>query len=488
MPISFNQVPSANRVPFVFVEFDNSNAIQGAQVLPYRALLIGQKLVAGSAVADTPVRVTSLAQAKTLFGDGSVLAGMFAAWFDQNDFTEVWALPVADNGAGVAATGTVAVTGPATAAGTINLMIAGRVVQVAVANGDAATAVATAIAAAVNADATLPVTANAASSTVTLTARNKGETGNDIDIRHSYYSGETLPAGIALVITAMASGATNPVLTTAIGNLGDEWFQVMACAFRDTASLTALKTELDDRWGPVRQIEGHLFVGATGSVGSLASLGNAHNSKHLTIVPTQYSPTPAYEIAAETSAVVAYYAPIDPARPFQTLPYSWLKAPTVSDRFTQSERNTLLYDGVSTYRVDTDGTCRVERLITTYKTNAAGGDDPSYLDVVTLLTLGYIRWDFRNHVLRKYPRHKLADDGTRFGAGQAIVTPKVMKAECVAKFADWEAIGLVEGREQFKRDLIVERNLQDRNRLDILMPPDLVNQLRVVGTQISFIL
>jgi phage tail sheath gpL-like len=130
----------------------------------------------------------------------------------------------------------------------------------------------------------------------------------------------------------------------------------------------------------------------------------------------------------------------------------------------------------------------VERFITTYKTNAAGADDPSYLDVETLFTLQYIRWDWRNHVLRKFPRHKLADDGTRFGAGQTVVTPKIMKAEAIAKFADWELAGLVEGREQFKRDLIVERNVSDRNRLDMLLPTDLVNQFRVAGVKIGFIL
>mgnify|MGYP007100072004 CR=1 FL=1 len=115
-----------------------------------------------------------------------------------------------------------------------------------------------------------------------------------------------------------------------------------------------------------------------------------------------------------------------------------------------------------------------------------GADDSSYRDVNTILTLSYLRYDFRNYLLRKYPRHKLANDGTKFGAGQAIVTPKLIKAECVNKFREWENIGLVENIDQFKRDLIVERNVSDPNRLDILLPPDLVNQLMVIGTQVSF--
>ena len=158
------------------------------------------------------------------------------------------------------------------------------------------------------------------------------------------------------------------------------------------------------------------------------------------------------------------------------------------DRFTLKENNLLLYDGISTHMVDAGGTVRVQRLITTYKTNAQGAEDISYLDVNTPLTLGYLRHDFRDYILRKYPRHKLADDGARYGAGQAVITPKVGKAEAVARFRVWEDQGLVEGGEQFKRDLIVERNAGDPNRLDWYLPPDLVNQFRTGGVQIGFLL
>jgi phage tail sheath gpL-like len=165
-----------------------------------------------------------------------------------------------------------------------------------------------------------------------------------------------------------------------------------------------------------------------------------------------------------------------------------MKAPARGDRYTLTERNTLLYSGIATVRVSTAGAVTVERLVTTYRTNEAGGTDPAYLDVETLMTLQYIRWDWRNYILNKFPRHKLADDGTRYAPGQAVVTPLTMKAEVIAKFTDWEALGLVEGFAQFKRDLIVERNAQDRNRIDVLMPPDIINQLRTMGAKIAWLL
>jgi phage tail sheath gpL-like len=488
MAISFNAIPLANRVPFVFAEFDGSNAVNTPQILRFRALLIGQKTSSGTAAANELVRFTSAAQAKTLFGAGSVLAGMAEAFLTQNTFTEVWAMPVADDGGAVAATGSISFAGTATAAGAIALMVAGRPVRAAVANGNNATAVATAVAAAINAVPDLPVTATALSDTVTVTAKNAGATGNDIDLRVNYHDGESTPAGLSVSITAMSGGATNPSLSAAIAALGDEWFQVIATAFRDGQSLADLKTEMDDRWGPIRQIDGHVIAAANGSVGDMTSLGSTLNDKHLVIVATQNSPTPAYEVAAETAAIVAYYASIDPARPLQTLAYQWMKAPSRGHRFTQTERNTLLYSGIATVRVSNAGTVMVERLVTTYRKNEADGDDPAYLDTETLMTLQYIRWDWRNYILNKYPRHKLADDGTRYAPGQAIVTPSLIKAEAIAKFQDWEAQGLVEGFDQFKRDLIVERNPNDRNRVDVLMPPDLVNQFRVCATKISFLL
>ena len=89
--------------------------------------------------------------------------------------------------------------------------------------------------------------------------------------------------------------------------------------------------------------------------------------------------------------------------------------------------------------------------------------------------------------MTKFPRHKLADDGTRFGAGQAVLTPKTAKAEALAKFSEWEERGLVENAEQFRNDIIVERNRQNPNRLDFMLPPDLINQLMVTAAQIGFI-
>src|SRR3546814_19516504 len=78
-----------------------------------------------------------------------------------NDTTETWALPLADLPAGTAATGTLTVTGAATAAGTLVLSHGGQRITVGVTSGDTDAAVATAIVAAITPAAALPVAATA---------------------------------------------------------------------------------------------------------------------------------------------------------------------------------------------------------------------------------------------------------------------------------------------------------------------------------------
>ncbi|MGE2294742.1 KilA-N domain-containing protein [Escherichia coli] len=76
--------------------------------------------------------------------------------------------------------------------------------------------------------------------------------------------------------------------------------------------------------------------------------------------------------------------------------------------------------------------------------------------------------------------------GTRFGPGQAIVTPAVIKGELLATYRQLERAGIVENYELFKQYLIVERDASDPNRLNTLFPPDYVNQLRVFAVVNQF--
>lgn len=488
--ITFNTVPSNLRVPFFAAEFDNTLASQGPALLVYRALMIGQMTSAGTATANTLYKVTSVAQVITYAGRGSMLHRMALGWFANNKSTELWIMPIADNGAGVAASGTLTVTGPATAAGTLNIYFGGTRVQVSVASGAVQNDIATAINAAINANLDLPITSAVSTNVVTWTFRHKGVVGNSFDVRLNYQDGETTPAGAAVAIVAASGGTTNPTLTSAITALGDNWYQVWTHPYTDSTSLTAIEAELALRFGPMRMIDGVAITSSAGTQSALGTLGDTRNSPHSVIAaqPGKNPVTPPMEYAAAVAGVVALYGAADPARPFQTLPVVGALAPAEGDRFTFTERNLELYDGISTSHVASDGTVLLERLVTTYQTNAAGAADTSYLDVTTMLTILYARYSFRARMLSRYPRHKLADDGTRFGPGQAVLTPSLGKAEAIAWFRDLEELGLFENFDQFKADLVVTRNGTDPNRLDFLLSPDLINQFIVGAAKVQFLL
>lgn len=486
--VSFAQVPSNLRVPFAAVEYNSSQATQGPSLLAYKAILIGQKLSAGTAAADSVVRVFNIGDVIAAAGRGSMLHRQAIGWFASNKSTELWLGVLSDNGAGTAATGSIAVTGPATAAGTIALYFGGVRITVGVNSGDAATAIATNITAAITAAADLPITAVTVSAASNLTFRHKGTVGNAYDVRHSFNAGEALPAGVGLTITALSGGATNPTLTNLIAAMADLWPQIWSHPYTDSTSLTAIETELAARLGPMRSQDGVAITSASGTLSTLTTLGLTRNSPSSVIVAqTGASPlTPPMEFAAEVAALVAFYGAQDPARPFQTLAMSNAIACAETDRFDGTERNSLLFDGVATTKRATGGVVQLDRIITTYQTNPSGQADTAYLDVTTMLTLLYLRFDFRARMTTKYPRHKLADDATRFASGQAVMTPALGRAEALTWFRDAEALGLVENFDAFKANLEVVRNATDRNRLDFLLPPDLINQLIVTAAQIQF--
>jgi phage tail sheath gpL-like len=494
MSVSFNRIPANIRVPLFYAEIDNSGAGYFSQ--NKRTLLIGQKLSTGSAAANTPILVGSVDNAIALFGKGSMLARMHRFHRKQDPIGEVWAIAVADAAAGAQATGTITVTGTATAAGTIPLYIAGQNVPVGVSAADTATVIAAAINTAINAATDLPVTSSVAAGIVTLTAKWKGLTGNDISVLDSFRGsagGEAVPAGVALAYSNsnfLSGGATNPTLSnTAITAMGDEEYDFVCNPYADSANLDAFQAEYNDasgRWAYSRQVYGHVYAAARGTLSTLVTLGTPRNDPHHTIAGFETDvPNPSWEYAAAYNGANAAGLSVDPARPTQTLELVGIMPARAGKRFLLTERQSLLNYGIATSSTSA-GTVRVERAVTTYQKNSLGQADTSYLDSETLHQITEITRRLRYRITSKYPRHKLANDGTRFGAGQAIVTPSVIRGELLAEYADMELIGLVENAEMFNKYLIVERDSTNPNRLNVLLPPDLVNQLRVFAVLHQF--
>ncbi len=527
MPIEFSNFPANWKLPLFWLEVDPSQA--GLPVTREPALVVGQMLtavhgpsLAGTSLPDVPIPIGTLAEATGMFGAGSQIERMFARFFDNTFGQEVWALPVAEPAGGTAASGTLTVTSPPTQAGTIDLYIAGQHVSsvpsvgqyggaagVNVAANDTVHTVALNIINAINSNPTMPVTATlpaSPSGAITLTCKWKGASGNDISVTYSYYGtlgGEGLPPGLVLTlpnsnttpvpIAFLGGGVGTPLFTTALANLQDLDFKFVAMPFTDSTSILAWETEYgfgdNGRWGWLRQLYGVMFSAYRATYANMLAFGATQNSGIMSIMGLEMNlPSPTYEIAAAYCSKAARAFLNDPARPLQTLTLDGCLSAPVHLRFPKSELQTFALAGIATQApsFETGNPPMILRESTTYQLNKYGMSDDAYELLTTMTTLTRLFRNMKHAITTKYPRHKLADDGTRFGVGQAIVTPKIIKAELIAEYRIDEFNGLVENAQAFKANLIVERDPNDPNRVNVLYPPDLVNQLRIFAVLAQF--
>jgi phage tail sheath gpL-like len=496
MPISFAQIPASMKVPLYWVEVDPSKA--GLPTLGLRALLVGTMTTDGTATADVPVAVGSQTQADEKFGQGSELARMFKAFFANNFANEVWAGPVAEPVGGTAATGTITVvTGP-TESGTIHLYIGGQHVPVNVGASDTIDQVATAIADAINEAWDLPVTAAAATGTVTLTCNWKGISGNDIRVDMNYFGqlgGERPVTGIDLTLPAtgfLTTGAGTPQFDNLIMAMGEQAFEYVAMPYTDSTSLSAWENEYGfsdaGRWGWARELFGHVFSAKRGLYSDLITFGATRNSGVVSIMAfEETTPSPMFEMTAAYCAKAQRALVNDPARPLQTLQLNGTMPAPLHQRFNVAELDSIASHGLAIQKCwEGSGLPQIAREQTTYQFNLYGNPDDAYEVVTTLATLAKVLRNQRQMITSKYPRCKLANDGTRYGPGQAIVTPNLIRSELVALYKQDEYNGLVEDTSKFKEFLIVERDPNNPNRLNVLFPPDLINQLRVFAVLAQF--
>jgi phage tail sheath gpL-like len=494
--MALGTIPNDVRVPLVYIEIDNSQALSGNIAQDQNVMLFGQMINAGGdAGTATPLQVVEVPVSESaidaLFGVGSMMALAAKRYRKANSYTRTFALPIGDITAGAAALGSYTFAGSASLAGTLSLLIAGQSLQVGVIAAATAATIATNVAAAINAAKNLPVTAavdGTDTAKVNITAKWKGLTGNDIDLRHNYYAGEQLPSGITITTVAMTGGSGAPDIASVIAAMPDEWYNHIMMPFSDTASLNTLRDELLERWGPLKMSEAIAYTAFRGTYGETITFGEGRNDFLLSCLGTSKSPSPSWEFAASYCGIAAYHLAIDPARPLQTLVLPGILAPAKADRFAFDERNNLLKSGIATYQIQPGDVVAIEREVSMYQLNSYGDPDPSYLDITTPATLGKMRYDIKVMVTNRYPRHKLAHDNVlaQIDPAQPVVTPKLMKQAILEVALDWVTEGLMENYDLFKETLDVYRDGPDQNRLNCVCHPDVVNQLRIFAALIQF--
>ena len=516
MAITFNNIPDTIRVPGAYLEIDNSRALKGLVQNPHKVLIIGQKVAEGTAAYDTLMNISRDGLADGFFGAGSIAARMCNKFKENNPNTELFAMALGSGILGNAAEAKMdfsgMMVGPAASKDyTYEFMIDGVNITVPIISNQSGASICTTVVSLINANSHLPVVAaqnGTSAGRVDISAVCSGTVGNYISIMEDYY-GIGIPSlfsqsaavagflkgsgalGAKSFFESFTGGAADPDLGDAWGVIAGEQFHYIIQPYIQTANLQEIEVELADRFLPQQDLQGHGFTAARESYAGLASTGNARaTAPHNTIIGVENSPHTAELWAAAWGGQAAWNLNNDPARPLHYLKLKGILPPPIPDRFEMSERNALLYDGIATWIVDGGGNVLIERSITTYQQNALGMPDPSYLDIQTLATLGEIRYQYKTRMINRFiiPRFKLADDDFPVQPGSKVARAKDVRQETIALFTLLRDKGLIENLDDFIENLVVQRNATDRNRVDVLLPPDLINQFRILAGNIQFIL
>lgn len=202
-----------------------------------------------------------------LCGAGSMGALMINEFKRINPFIRLDAIIVADNGSGVAATGSIAMTASSPVSGTFTITVGSKRLNtytIATTTSSTPTTIGDDIEAAVNADANSPVSASNVNGTVTFTSKIKGTSANNMNIHIS-----ALPSGVGATITAFTGGATDPILSGVLDKIDTSRYDIIF----PVSFVSTVKTHLEDKFNVSNKLlDG---VGFTSKTDTYANLQTA---------------------------------------------------------------------------------------------------------------------------------------------------------------------------------------------------------------------
>ena len=149
----------------------------------------------------------------------------------------------------------------------------------------------------------------------------------------------------------------------------------------------------------------------------------------------------------------------------------------LADRLSRTEQENELNNGVTPSEVGPGDKVQIVRAITTYTLDPQSIPDISLYDLTTIRTLDYVRKAVRERISLRFPREKLS-----------VRTEKAVRSEIIDVLIKMEELEIVEEVQANLDGVIVERDLQDPNRLNARIPADVVNGLHVFAGRIDLLL
>lgn len=424
--------------PTVTLNIVPDSQLQSTQ--PQKVLFVGQKTASGTATSgelQTEIPNDSSIW-EGLFGEDAMLSGMVRSAKNINGQTRFDAIPLSDNGAGTAATGTVVFAGgPATEDGTLTVIVGSdknHKYELTITSGDTITNIGDALDTAIAADSKAPFTSNNVAGTVTITFGHKGTVGNNVTLK---VDGSV--AGVTHSVTAMSGGATDPVLTSLFDVIDGERYQTIV--WPSNYGYTDVVTELDARFNANNNIlDGVAISTEVDTLVNLKASGNAQNSKSLNIIgnaivnDTSYKGGAIvefdYSISSQVSAIrslrftddasISRYVistggardsfggPALASLPYFNTPVFDLPVIPTGKGFTETETEELKDTGVSTLGNNRAGNQIImNEMLTTRKTDAGSNPETTFKFLNAVDTSVVVRELMFNNIKAEYAQSRL---------------------------------------------------------------------------------
>lgn len=318
----------------------------------------------------------------------------------------VYMCPQAEAGGAAAAVGEVDfATTAGVLAGTLHMYIGGVYTPVAVTDAMSIEELCDACVAAIAAKKELAVTSakHAVTFELDVTAKAKGTWGNFVSIAFNLEVGQELPTGVAVAITALTGGATDPDITDALNGLGtgddanEEFFTDVVHGYGMVAAVmnkiltyvgagdtqTGLYSKTVSR--PFRVLTGDTVAGSAGLTAALVISDARLTDRANGVVSVPDSESHPSEIAALTIGEMARINQDRAAQHYVDILLTGIWPGTQADRWTSDydNRDIAVKGGISPTRVKS-GVVYLQNVISYYRPASVPVNSNGYREMVNI--------------------------------------------------------------------------------------------------------
>lgn len=487
--ITLTGLASNDPIPGVYIETNFAAGPVAGDSSPLTMLVFANKLPSGSGIANTEVYgpgtkhpLQREADMIALAGAGSEAHRMFRRITRVNTQTTVNWVFVAES-AGDAATGTIAVTGPATKRGSLRVWVQDEFVDVPFALAATATQIGDAIVAAVAGMPHWAVVATNATGTVTLAAKQKGPRGNFIRYAANVTAGE----GVAVtpsVDTALSGGATSDTNATAINTVKARADYYLVSSAGDATQLAALMTYVDTQALPTNGNRKRIIAATVDTLANANALASGLNAARAEIY-WQYKSlwTPA-ELAAHHAAIVAL-GELNTSSPRtnycgygnDAATQALYPVPAPRDESAWPDRDTdikiALNNGLSPVAVGAANRCYLVDRITTRSLSGAV-QDYRVRDAHKVTICDLFARDLAAKTALQHSGKRIKDDakpGEKPSIpGPQVITPTLWRGTILGLIDAYDSNDLLQNVAETKAELLVQRESNPSTRMTARIP------------------